>query len=367
MCLGIPGRIVAIEDATKGLGVVDVGGVRRVTNLACVLDGEGLSLAPFDWSVVLAGGAIPMPTLLQSLLPLVLGTPVLLRETARDPVTGRCLARSLAEVAPSLAKAFESIAVPSGDRHGFDALLEAPCVVATGSDETMRSLAARIAPHQRFVAYGHRFSIGVVGPGPEALAPEAIEGFALDVSRWDQSGCLSPVVLHLVGLEARARETFAHRLAEALDALGRQLPRGARSLEESALERRERSEARMRTASGAGLLIEGSDHTVVLEPDPTSRPAPLGRFVRLVPIASVAALDAALRPVSSHLATVAVVGFDAAADRELMEASSIRAASLVTRPGRLQTPPIDWPHDGRTLLQPLARFRQERSSPERFR
>ena len=31
MCLGIPGQIVAIEDAEKKLGVVNVGGVRRVT------------------------------------------------------------------------------------------------------------------------------------------------------------------------------------------------------------------------------------------------------------------------------------------------------------------------------------------------
>ena len=46
--------------------------------LACVLpDSDGsaprLALAPFDWTAVLAGGTIPMPTLLTSLLPLVLG------------------------------------------------------------------------------------------------------------------------------------------------------------------------------------------------------------------------------------------------------------------------------------------------------
>lgn len=40
MCLGIPGQIVAIEDAAKKLGVVDVGGVRRTANLACVLEDD---------------------------------------------------------------------------------------------------------------------------------------------------------------------------------------------------------------------------------------------------------------------------------------------------------------------------------------
>ena len=38
MCLGIPGRIVEIADATHKLGIVDVCGVRRQVNLACVVD-----------------------------------------------------------------------------------------------------------------------------------------------------------------------------------------------------------------------------------------------------------------------------------------------------------------------------------------
>ncbi len=40
MCLGIPGRVVAITDADKLLGVVDIGGVTRAVNLACVVDEE---------------------------------------------------------------------------------------------------------------------------------------------------------------------------------------------------------------------------------------------------------------------------------------------------------------------------------------
>jgi hydrogenase expression/formation protein HypC len=37
MCLGIPGRIIGITDAANKLGLVDVCGVRREINLACVL------------------------------------------------------------------------------------------------------------------------------------------------------------------------------------------------------------------------------------------------------------------------------------------------------------------------------------------
>ncbi|PSL10962.1 hydrogenase expression/formation protein HypC [Marinobacterium halophilum] len=37
MCLGIPGEIVAIDDAATLTAVVEVSGVRRRVNLACVL------------------------------------------------------------------------------------------------------------------------------------------------------------------------------------------------------------------------------------------------------------------------------------------------------------------------------------------
>jgi hydrogenase expression/formation protein HypC len=38
MCLGIPGRIVSLNDAAKKLATVEVGGVRRQVNIACIVD-----------------------------------------------------------------------------------------------------------------------------------------------------------------------------------------------------------------------------------------------------------------------------------------------------------------------------------------
>ena len=40
MCLGIPGQIVAIANAASKLGIVDVCGVKREVNLACVVDAD---------------------------------------------------------------------------------------------------------------------------------------------------------------------------------------------------------------------------------------------------------------------------------------------------------------------------------------
>ena len=59
MCLGIPGQIVAIEDEAKQLGVVEVGGVRRIVNLALVQpEAEPLSNMIGTWVLIHVGFAM---------------------------------------------------------------------------------------------------------------------------------------------------------------------------------------------------------------------------------------------------------------------------------------------------------------------
>jgi len=40
MCLGIPARVVRIDDAERMLATVEVGGVRRQVNIICIVDDE---------------------------------------------------------------------------------------------------------------------------------------------------------------------------------------------------------------------------------------------------------------------------------------------------------------------------------------
>lgn len=329
--------------------------------LACGLPGPdgGLParmLAPFSYTAVLAGGTIPMPTLLTSLLPLLLGSPVLLRESSKDPVTGRLLARSLAARDTDLARAFEPIELPTEDGDALASLLAAPCVVATGGDETMRAIAARLRADQRFVAYGHRVSIAIVGPQAAGELDRIAGAIALDVARWDQTGCLSPIAVLLVGLGAEARRDVASAVARALDALATAMPRGELPVATRALHAAERADARMRAASGRAQLFEGRDSLVVLEDDAELRSAPLHRFLRLLPVASVEALRFALDALGAPLSNVALAGFPPEERREIAAELARHGASRITSPGRLQTPPVDWPRDGMPLFTPLARF-----------
>src|SRR5262249_59797041 len=98
----------------------------------------------------------------------VLGSPVLARTSAHDPVTARAFAEALAEEDAELAAALAVVSFPSDDTGALAELLAAPCVVAFGADETMAAVGARLSPTQRFVAHGHRLSVAVIGAGPPA-------------------------------------------------------------------------------------------------------------------------------------------------------------------------------------------------------
>lgn len=59
MCLGIPGRVVAITDAANKLATVDVCGVRRQINLACIVDAQHpVEACVGDWVLVHVGFAM---------------------------------------------------------------------------------------------------------------------------------------------------------------------------------------------------------------------------------------------------------------------------------------------------------------------
>jgi len=315
----------------------------------------------FEPTSVLLAGSIPMPSLLAMLLPLVLRSTVLVKTASRDPVTPRLVADSLASVDPRLAHCIEVVEFERADAEAARAFFASPCIVATGSDETLAQVRRLVAPSQRFVQHGHRMSIAVLGP--EALDASSRRGTAervsLDIALWDQLGCLSPLVIFVVAPSERAAASeFGAALARALEDAEARWPRGAIEPEAAAAIASQRSEAQMRASLGRNVQLhasEGTSWTVVVEDDASVRPSPLHRFVRVVPVRSIDALRGALAPYGSHLAGVALAGFG---DEEAMLARALLSlgASRVCAPGRLQAPPLDWPRDNQTLLLSMARL-----------
>lgn len=58
MCLGIPGLIIEITDAARKLATVDVSGVRRSVNVACIAEDGPLEALVGSWTLVHVGFAM---------------------------------------------------------------------------------------------------------------------------------------------------------------------------------------------------------------------------------------------------------------------------------------------------------------------
>jgi hydrogenase expression/formation protein HypC len=60
MCLGIPGQIVAIADPVRKLATVDVSGVKREVNIACIIGERAIDACIGDWVLVHVGFAMSL-------------------------------------------------------------------------------------------------------------------------------------------------------------------------------------------------------------------------------------------------------------------------------------------------------------------
>lgn len=59
MCVGIPGRIVEVDDPERHIATADVGGIRRRINIACIVDESHPPHACVgDWVLIHVGFAM---------------------------------------------------------------------------------------------------------------------------------------------------------------------------------------------------------------------------------------------------------------------------------------------------------------------
>ena len=221
-------------------------------------------------------------------------------------------------------------------------LAQADAVIVFGSDETIAHFRACVTPHQIFLGYGHRISLGIVF---EDAAFDSAPLAARDASLFDQQGCLSPHCIYV----ANDAEDYAARLAVEM---ARIPGKPGLSLSEAAAISETRETARFRQAVGQPVrLWEGESWTVIYDADPTFVASPLNRlvFVRPLPPDPTAALFAA-RP---YLSTIAIWPNT----RPFAEQAAALGASRVCALGRMQEPPWTWRQDGHPTLSPLVTWR----------
>lgn len=307
-------------------------------------------------------GHVPGPEVTSLVRSLLVKAATLGRTAAGEPLLAPLFARGLAEVDPGLGTCVAVTYWPSGDtaleRLALDS---ADAVVAHGAPEVVEAVRERAPRAARFVGYPQRVSLGIVAR--EALsraeAGELARRAALDVGMFDQQRLLSPHLFYAEeGGETSPRE-WAARLAEELERLEVELPRGALSRGEAAEIRQLRAEAESAQLSEQGVRLhasgEGTAWTVIFDPDASFETSCRNRVARVKPIPELGDAIPRLRPLADVLQAVGVAG---PPERLLPLAGELGrlGVSRITPIGRMSLAPATWHHDGRPPLRALVRW-----------
>jgi hypothetical protein len=334
------------EGLSEALEVV-LGGVRRggVEALLARLPRRG-STRPRGFAGVVLAANVPALAVQMTLPALLLGRPLLLRSSAREPHFAPALVDALAAREPELGVALAAVHWPSDDEAlELAAFGAAERVVAYGGADATAALAARLG--DRLVALGPKASVALVAGAYDPLS--VARGLARDVALLDQRGCLSVQAVYVVGEERRARE-LGEALAYALEIEHRRLPPGPLEPATAAAVQQLRAEADLTGRRIDGLELGAG--TVLLEPELRFRPVPGLRTVHVHPAPTLEAIAEALAPARPILQGAATAG-DALApgDFSFTGVFASLAFSRVAPAGRLQHASAGWASGG---IDPIA-------------
>lgn len=307
----------------------------------------------------IGAGNIPNPSWMSLISGLLVRSAQLMKSVSGGTLLPRLFAHSIYENDPKVGACLEIVEWPGGDEALERAVFrESDCVTATGSDAMLESVRARLPARMRFLGYGHRLSFGCVTR--EALAGSGgqkwIDASAMDISAWDQSGCLSPHLIYVESGGAIDPAGFAERLAQALEQRELAQPSGRVNAEVAATIQARRGFYEVRAAHSPETRVWSSPGsvawTVVYEDDPVFQTSCLHRFILVKRIANLDELIRAAEPARSHVSTIGL----AASDTEQGEIAVRLArwgATRVCPLGKMQDPPVTWHHDGRPVLADL--------------
>ncbi len=312
-----------------------------------------------EFLVHIAAGNIPNPTLTSMVLGLLTRSAQFVKCASGASLLPRLFAHSIYEADGKLGSCLEVAEWRGGNETSERALFEhADCVTATGSDETLAAIRAKLPLKARFLGYGHRVSFGYVSHEVlfGAHAHKTIADAAEDVVAWNQLGCLSPHLIYVQPGGDVMPHRFADLLAAELERRETNDPRGELPWESAATIASRRAVYEVRAAHSPETQMWHSRNstawTVVYEADARFQASCLNRFIYIKPVRDLAEALQHADPVRGQVSTVGL----AAAPREMQTLATQLARWGVTRVcplGQMQNPPLPWRHDGRPALGDL--------------
>jgi hypothetical protein len=278
-----------------------------------------------------------------------------------EPLLAALFARTLAQVSPALGESLAVTYWPGGAEPLEEvALREADTVIVYGGGEVVHSVRARLPARTRLVEHGPRLSLAAVAREEltAAAARRTAAGVAWAVAVFDQQGCVSPHVVYLERGGEMAPEDFAELVAEEMERVESELPRGRLTAAEAATIQQVRGAAEFRAIAGREVRVlasTGTEYTVIYEDAPGFTISCLNRVLHLTPLGDLADLVGHLEPYGAYLQTV---GLAAPGERrvELAEALGRAGASRITTLDAMPWPPPAWHHDGQEPLRELLRW-----------
>ncbi|MFN2461441.1 MAG: acyl-CoA reductase [Candidatus Velthaea sp.] len=238
-----------------------------------------------------------------------------------------------------------------------DALVNAAdVVVAFGRDATLAAIRDRLPADTRFVAFGHRVSIGAVDI--ERVTPDEraaiLEGIAADALLYDGEGCLSLHALFAIGSPSAAA-AFAADLAAAFERAAVEFPEGPLDPSRAAAVAAYRNLGAFRAAAGHGTMfaVEAQRAAVAYDPPADAPPPLLPRVLPVYPVASAGDIE---RYVRAHGLPVQAVGVPEPAAREWIALAAAIGAVRVARFGTMQAPPLGGHHGGAPRIADFVRW-----------
>ena len=313
-----------------------------------------------EFQVHIGAGNVPNPAMMSLIFGLLTRSAQFFKCASGSSFLPRLFAHSIYDADPKLGACLEIAEWRGGKADLENALFaEADCVTATGSDETLDNIRARLPGRTRFLGYGHRVSFAFIAGEilSGSRAGKIVAAAADDIVSWNQLGCLSPHVIYVQAGGNVSPEHFAQLLADDLARREATEPRGEISAEESAAIASRRAIYEIRAAhspeSTRHWRSEGSTAwTVVFEADPRFQVSCLNRFIYVKPVPDLKAL---LESADAVRGKVSAVGI--AAPEETIPELAVQltrwGATRLCPLGRMQNPPLTWRHDGRPPLGDL--------------
>ncbi|MBI3596827.1 MAG: hypothetical protein HY203_06710 [Nitrospirae bacterium] len=315
---------------------------------------------------ILAGN-IPGLGIADLIATLLVKSACICKVSSHEPFSAALFAQTLVQIEPRMAYCLAVLGWAGGrpeakslEEVAFD---RSELVTVTGTDEAVEAVRRAVAHRQpvsgRFIGYGHRVSLGLIGREALDNLKSVAQAAALDVAMYDQQGCLSPHLFYVETGGSHFPRQFAKALAQELNRLEHELPRGPLDTPTASKLHQIRSVAEIKQADGEEVVVFGSETgtlwTVIYEADPAFVLSPLYRTVRVKPIDDLMHVPPLLESWRPYLQAVGIVVAETRRLR-LAEALGRTGASRICPVGRMQQPPAGWPQDGKRFIADRVRW-----------